>query len=80
MSRSVRRQIICNIWVRDKREDLPPLELMLSGLSAMWQASGLDVVSFDPFSLPEEGLTTPGVDVGRRQVADALVVAKPHFF
>lgn len=60
--------------MRDRREDLAHLGLMLCGLAAMLQASGFDGVSFDPFSFQQDGLTTPEVDVGRRQVADALVV------
>ena len=42
----------------------------------MQQAAVLDCLSFDPFSLHEDCLAAPEVDVGRRQVADALVVAK----
>ena len=49
---------------------------MLCGLAAMLQASGFDGVAFDPFSFQQDGLTTPEVDVGRRQIADALVVAE----
>ena len=62
--------------MRDRREDLAHLNLMLSGLAAMLQASGFDGVAFDPFSFQQDGLTTPEVDVGRRQVGDALVVSQ----
>ena len=47
---------------------------MLCGLAAMLQASGFDGVAFDPFSFQQDGLATSEVDVGRGQVADALVV------
>ena len=47
---------------------------MLRGLAAVLQASGFDGVAFDPFSFQQDGLTTPEVDISRRQVADALVV------
>jgi hypothetical protein len=40
----------------------------------MLQASGFDVVAFDPFSFQQNDLAAPEVDVGRGQVADALVV------
>lgn len=39
-------------------------------------ASVLDGFAFDPFSFQQDGLTTPEVDVGRRQIVDALVVAQ----
>ena len=42
----------------------------------MQQAAVLDGLPFDPFPLHEDCLTAPKVDVGRRQVADALVVTK----
>ena len=41
----------------------------------MLQASLLDGLSFDPFSLQEDGLAAAEVDVGRREVVDALVIA-----
>ena len=47
---------------------------MLCGLAAVLQASGFDSVAFDPFSFQQDGLTTPEVDISRRQVPDALVV------
>ena len=41
------------------------------------EASALvDGVSFDPFPFEQDGLAAPEVDVGRRQVAEALVVAR----
>jgi len=49
---------------------------MLCGLPMMQQAAVLDCLSFDPFSLHEDYLAAPEVDVGGRKVADALVVAK----
>jgi hypothetical protein len=39
------------------------------------QASLGDRVAFDPFPLHDDGLAPPEVDIGRRQVPDALVVA-----
>ena len=62
--------------MRDRREDLAHLGLMLCGLAAVVQASGFDGVAFDPFSFQQDGLTTPEVDISRRQIADALVVSE----
>ena len=42
----------------------------------MQQASVGNGLSFDPFPFDEDGLTAPEVDVGRRQVTQALVVAQ----
>jgi len=42
----------------------------------MQQAAVLDGLSLDPFPLHEDCLAASEVDVGRRQVADALVVTK----
>ena len=42
----------------------------------MKQASVFDGFSFDPFPFQQDGLTAPEVDVGRRQIVDALVVAQ----
>jgi len=39
------------------------------------QSSEFDCVSFDPFTLEQDGLTASKVDVGRRQVLQAFVVA-----
>lgn len=41
----------------------------------MKQAPGFDSLSFDPFSLLQDGLTAPEVDVGRGEVLQALVIA-----
>ena len=41
----------------------------------MLQASFLDRVAFDPFSFQQDCLTASKVHVGRRQIAQALVVA-----
>src|SRR5215475_9079128 len=49
---------------------------MLCGDTAVVQASVLDGVSFDPFSFQEDGLAASEVDVGRRQIGDALVVSQ----
>ena len=60
--------------MRDRREDLAHLALVLCGLAAVLQASGSDRVAFDPFSLQEDGQAAPEVDAGRGPVGDALVV------
>ena len=49
---------------------------MLGGLPTMQQASVCDGLSFDPFPFDEDGLATSEVDVGRCQVAQALVVSQ----
>src|SRR5882757_8190634 len=49
---------------------------MLCGDVAVVQASALDGLSFNPFSFQEDGLAAPEVDVGWRQVRDALVVSQ----
>lgn len=49
---------------------------MLCGFTAVLQASGFDCVAFDPFSVQQDGLAAPEVDVGWGQVAYALVVPK----
>jgi hypothetical protein len=41
----------------------------------MLQAAALDCVSFDPFSFPQDCLTATEVDVGRCQIAQALMIA-----
>ena len=41
----------------------------------MKQAPGFDGLSFDPFSLFQNGLATSEVDIGRREVLQALVIA-----
>lgn len=41
----------------------------------MLQASFLDCVAFDPFSFQQDCLTASEVHVGRRQIAQALVIA-----
>ena len=60
--------------MRDRREDLALLVLMLCGLAAMLHASGFDGVAFDPFSFQQDGLAAPEVDVGWGEVTYALVV------
>jgi hypothetical protein len=40
------------------------------------QAAIADCLSFDPFAFNQNGLTTSEVDVGEREVADALVVSQ----
>ena len=41
----------------------------------MLQSAQFDGVSFDPFSVQQDGLASPEVDVGRGQVADAFVIS-----
>ena len=41
----------------------------------MPQAAVQDGLAFDPFSFLQNGRATPEVDIGRREVAQALVVA-----
>ena len=48
---------------------------MLCGDLAVMQASGFDSLSFDPFSLFQDGLPPSEVDIGRGQIIDALVIA-----
>ena len=50
--------------------------MMLCGLPAMQQASVCDGLSFDPFPFNEDGLAASEVDVGRRKIGQALVVAQ----
>ena len=49
---------------------------MLRGLSTVQQAAIGDCLSFDPFSFDQNGLAPSEVDVGGRQIADALVIAQ----
>ena len=49
---------------------------MLCGFPPVQQAAIGDCLSFDPFSLNQYGLTAAEVDVGWRQIADALVIAQ----
>ena len=49
--------------------------MMLCGLPMMQQAAVLDGLSFDPFSFEQDGVASAEVNIGRRQVADGLVVA-----
>ena len=41
----------------------------------MKQAPGFDGLSFDPFSLLQDGLAAPEVDVNGREIPQALVIA-----
>ena len=49
---------------------------MLCDLPTVQQAAIGNCLSFDPFSFDENGLAPPEVDVGGRQVADALVISQ----
>jgi len=48
---------------------------MLCSDQALMQAPGLDSLSFDPFSLFQDGLSPSEVDIGSGQIIDALVIA-----
>jgi hypothetical protein len=48
---------------------------MLCGDTSVVQASAFDGLPFDPFSFQEDGLATPEVDIGRRQIGDALMIS-----
>ena len=41
----------------------------------MLQAPQFDCPSLDPFSLQQDGLAAPEVDVGRRKIVEALMIA-----
>jgi hypothetical protein len=49
--------------------------VILCGLPTVQQAAIGDCLSFDPFPFDQNGLAPPEVDVGWRQVADALVIS-----
>src|ERR687891_2750162 len=49
--------------------------VILSGGRAVLQAALLDGVSLDRFSFQQNGPASPEVDVGRRQIVEALVVS-----
>jgi hypothetical protein len=51
------------------------LGFRLGGFSLVLHSSVFDGLSFDPFALKQDGLAAPEVDVGRRQVLQALMVA-----
>src|ERR1700732_4132799 len=49
---------------------------MLCDLPTVQQAAVGDGLSFDPFPFDQNGLAPPEVDVGGRQVGDALVISQ----
>ena len=49
--------------------------IMLCGDLAMMQSPCFDGLSFDPFSLFQDGLTTTEVNISWGQIVDALVIA-----
>jgi hypothetical protein len=49
---------------------------MLGGVPSVQQPAVCDCLLFDPFSFDQNGLAAAEVDVGGRQVADALVIAQ----
>jgi hypothetical protein len=48
--------------------------LILCGIHLVLQAAILDCGSFDPFSFEKDGLSAAEVDVGRREIVQALVI------
>ena len=50
--------------------------VILSGLPTVQQAAIADCLSFDRFAFNQNGLATSEIDVGGRQVADALVISQ----
>ena len=48
---------------------------MSCGDLAVMLAPGFESLSFDPFSLFQDGLSPPDVDIGRGQIIDARVIA-----
>ena len=42
---------------------------------AMLQASLFDCLALDPFSIQQDGLSAPEVDIGGRQIIQALVIS-----
>ena len=49
---------------------------MLCDLPTVQQAAVCDCLSFDPFPFDQNGLAPAEVDVGGRQVADALMISQ----
>jgi len=79
---AVRHQMTRDIWRPNLTEALAPLidrfrrlADELGGLPAMRQASAYSGLSFDPFPFQQDGLTAPEIDIGRREIAQSLVVA-----
>jgi len=66
----VRRQSFWEIGRHKIREVLARLVVDFMRLAG-GVASG-DCLTFDPFPFDQNGLAPPGVDVGERQIADAL--------
>ena len=72
----VRRQNILDIWQFKTGECLGSSGwLILCGDFAVLQAPIFDSLSFDPFTLFDDGLCPAEVGVGGRYVVQALVVA-----
>jgi hypothetical protein len=49
--------------------------VILSGFVLVQQAAVLDRASFDPFSAEQDGLPSSEVDIGRREIVQALMIA-----
>jgi len=69
----VRRQVLCDSLRFRGSEALACFSL--GSFSLVLQSSVFDGVSFDPFTLKQEGAAASEVDVSRRQVLQASVVA-----
>src|ERR1700756_3154619 len=54
--------------------------VMLRGLVPVQQAAIGNCSSFSPFSFDQNGLASPEVDVGGRQIADGFVIAQVIVF
>jgi hypothetical protein len=50
--------------------------MMLCGLLPVQQAAIGNCLSFGPFSFDQNGLASPEVDVGGRQIADGFVISQ----
>jgi hypothetical protein len=51
------------------------LDWSLTSFGLVLQSSVFDGVVFDPFSFKQDGLASAEVDIGRRQVLTAFVIA-----
>jgi hypothetical protein len=49
---------------------------MLCGLPPVQQAAISNCLSFDRFPFYQDGLAPPKIDIGGRQIADALVISQ----
>src|SRR3954470_589469 len=73
-SSAVRRQMICDSVLVSGKEVLAR-GWRLCGVGVMLQAAIGDGLAFDPFAFEEDGLAASEVDVGRGEIAEALMMA-----